>query len=202
MRSSHPTRRASIALDEGPCDRGVDRGALLTQEVAAIDRELRDLYEAERPWLVRFFKRQVGPILRDEADDLAHETVVRFLRVAPTTKMITPQAYLRRIAINLVRDRAERGTTRLAQISVPLVEGLHRPIDFDPHRELEAREELAHYEAVLRQLRPRTLEVFLLSRVDGYSYKEIATRLGISVWSVKRDMLKAIAHLDRNRRNW
>lgn len=176
-----------------------DTACLLEADGSLRERRLIDLFHAEAPWLIRFFRRRVG--LREEADDLAQESLLRFLRAAPTTEMATPQAYLRRIATNLLRDRAERGSTRLAEISVPLVEGLDKPADFDPHRELEAREELAHYDKVLRQLKPRTLEVFLLSRVDGYTYKEIAGRLGISQWSVKRHMLKAIAHIDQNRRD-
>lgn len=117
------------------------------------------------------------------------------------TQVTTPQAYLQRIATNLLRDRAERASTRLSEVSVPLMEGLDHPTEYDQHRELEGRQELAHYTAILRELKPRTLEIFLLSRVDGFTYKEIAVKVGMSVWGVKRQMLKAIAHLDQHRRN-
>ena len=202
MRSPPLTRSASAALDDASRESdavAVDARPFI-RDLPPREQQLVELFHSERPWLIRLFRRKACCASHDEADDLVQETLLRFLRVSPATQVATPQAYLRRIATNLLRDRAERGSTRLAQISVPLVEGLDRPIDFDQHRELEAREELAHYDGVLRQLKPRTLEVFLLSRVDGYSYKEIAGRLGISLWSVKRDMLKAIAHIDRNRR--
>ena len=59
----------------------------------------------------------------------------------------------------------------------------------------------AFYDRMLRRLKPRTLEIFLLSRIDGYRYAEIATRLGVSNWTVKREIMKAIAHIDRARKS-
>lgn len=201
MRSPHLLPRTSAALDEASdcVETGCPRNDAASP--AERERQLTDLLCSERPRLIRFFRRQARFASPDEADDLAQEAITRFLRAAPSTQMATPQAYLRRIASNLLVDRAQHGSTRLAQISVPLVEGLDRPVEFDQHQQLEAREELVHYERVLRQLKPRVLKVFLLSRVEGYTYKEIAARLGLTVFTVKRDMLQAIAHLDQHRRH-
>jgi RNA polymerase sigma-70 factor (ECF subfamily) len=155
------------------------------------------LYRKETPWLIRFFRRRVGNI--DEAHDLAHEAIVRYLKAAPCAAISSPQAYLRRVAANLLRDRAERGSTRLSAITMPLIEGLDAIDSDDPHRTLEAREELGRWTAILCRLPSLTLEAFLLSRVDGFTYNEIADHLGISVWSVKRHMAKAIGHMDQHR---
>lgn len=165
---------------------------------APADGETLDtLYRDETPWLLRFFRRRLGSV--EEADDLAHETMARYIKASLSASIATPQAYLRRIATNLLRDRTERGSTRLSLVSAPIVEGLDAPADDDQHRALEAREELGYWEAVLRRLPARTLEIFLLSRVDGFTYKEIADHLDTSVWSVKRHMVKAIAYIDQNR---
>lgn len=160
--------------------------------------DFASVYRTEAPWLVRFFRRQLGN--PDDAQDLAQETMLRFLRIAPSTAVATPQAYLRRIATNLLRDRFESGPTKLARRSVPLIEGLDRASDFDQHRALASREELARWDAILSALKPRTLDIFLLSRIDGLTYKEIAARFGMSSWTVKKHMMKAIAHIDRHRR--
>jgi len=162
------------------------------------DAAFRDLYREEAPALVRFFRKKLGST--DEAEDLAQEALTHFFKVSPATRIETPQAYLKRIATNLLRDRAERGSTRISRASVPLDEGLAQPAPFDQHRELVGRQELDHFNQILRQLKPRTLEIFLLSRIDGYTYKEIAGRLGVTVFSVKFHMLKAIGHIDRHRR--
>lgn len=156
-----------------------------------------DIYHDETPWLIRFFRRRLGNI--EEAQDLAHDAITRLLSVLPSASISNPQAYLRRVAANLLRDHVERGSTRLAAITAPLDEGHDAPDTDDPLRTLVGREELGHWAAILRRLPPRTLDVFLLSRCDGFTYKEIADHIGISVWSVKRHMTKALAHLDQNR---
>ena len=177
---------------------GTNRANGTASGKAADAAEFDAVYRSEVPSLIRFFRRRLGSY--DEADDLAHEALSRYLRASPSTQIATPQAYLKRIATNLLRDRAERASTRLSELSIPLLEGLDHPTEYDQHRELEGRQELAHYTAVLRQLKPKTLEIFLLSRVDGFTYKEISGKVGMSVWGVKRQMLKAIAHIDQHRR--
>ena len=41
----------------------------------------------------------------------------------------------------------------------------------------------------------RTRQVFVLNRVEGLSYDEIATRLGISVSSVQKHLARALQHV-------
>jgi RNA polymerase sigma factor (sigma-70 family) len=157
------------------------------------DGDFKTIYLSERPRLLRFFLQRLGN--RADADDLANETMVRYLGASPATSISAPRAYLIRIATNLLRDRAERGSTRLAQISVPLDEGLTRSCGFDPHRELESRQELQRWKEILLKLPPRTLDIFLLNRIDGRSYREIASDLSLPLWMVQKHMLKAIRHL-------
>jgi RNA polymerase sigma-70 factor (ECF subfamily) len=160
--------------------------------------DFRELYKEEAPALVRFFRKRLRS--SEEAEDLAQETLTRFLRASPVTQILSPQAYLKRIAGNLLRDRAESASTRLADLSVPLDESMEPPTPYDQHRELVGREELEHFNVVLQQLKPRTLEIFLMCRVDGYTYKEAAKKLGMTLFGVKWHMLKAIEHIDRHRR--
>lgn len=49
--------------------------------------------------------------------------------------------------------------------------------------------------AALEELPPRTRAVFLLHRFDGFKYREIAKRLGISSSSVEKHMMVAIKHV-------
>jgi RNA polymerase sigma-70 factor (ECF subfamily) len=156
------------------------------------------LYRVEGPWLVRFFRRRLGNV--EDAHDLTHETMLRFMRTAPSANIAIQQHYLRRIATNLLRDRSKSADTRFTKRSVPLIEGLDQENDFDQHRALAGRQELLEWEAILARLKPLTLEIFLLSRLDGHTYSDIATRLNMTVWNVKRHMTTAIAHVERNRR--
>ena len=181
-----PIERAAIS-DEG--GRGRDRR----------NPDFQTIYRAEASGLLRYFTRRIGNT--EDAEDLTQETLVRYLRASPATPVETPQAYLRTIANNLLRDRADRSSTKLAKISAPFDEGLDCPAADDVHRDVANRQELDHYRTVLEKLKPITLQIFLMHRVDGYTHQEIAERLGKNIWSVKRQMVKAIAHLDRHRRH-
>jgi len=150
------------------------------------------LYRQERPRLMRFFLRKLGN--QADADDLSQETLVRFFKAAPA-ELVTPQAYLTRIATNLLHDHAERGSTRLAQRTTVIEDALDAIGGADPFREVDARQELVRWNEVLKELMPKTLEIFLLNRVEGYSYRQIATDLGVPLWIVQKHMARAIRHL-------
>ncbi len=163
------------------------------------DDPFRTIYEREAPGLIRFFRKRTGS--QDDAEDLAQETLSKFHGALQRAEVHTPQAFLRTIATNLLRNRAVHSSQRLADLSTQLEEGEEEPAEDDQHRTLVGRQELEHFERVLQQLKPRTLEIFLLSRVEGYTYKEIADILGMTVFGVKWHMLRAIEHVDRNRRS-
>lgn len=167
---------------------------------ASIDGEALDLAQiarSEAPGLLRFLRRQRVEL--EDAQDLAQEAMLRFVRVAPSTRIATPGAYLRQIASNLLRNHLQHSSSKLAAVSVPLIEGLDVEDQTDQHHALATREELAHWQQILSELKPRTLEIFLLSRVDRFTYREIADRFGMTIWNVERHVRKAIAHIDRNR---
>jgi RNA polymerase sigma-70 factor (ECF subfamily) len=156
------------------------------------------LYQTEGSWLTRFFRARLRSV--EDASDLVQETMLRFLRAQQSSTIDAPQHYLRRTAANLLVDHEMRGSTRIARNSVEMIVDIHSPITIDPHQDLESREELDYWDKVLSMLKPRTREIFLLSRVEGYSYKEIAAEYGMTIWGVKKHMTKAIAHIDMYRR--
>jgi len=60
---------------------------------------------------------------------------------------------------------------------------------------LETKELLLRIKAAIRELPEKCREVFLLSREQGLTYKEIAATLDISVKTVENQMGKALKHL-------
>ena len=65
----------------------------------------------------------------------------------------------------------------------------------DPLRILEGKEELHAATASLPGLPERTRTVFILRRLEGQKYQDIAAHLGISVSAVEKHMVRAIQHL-------
>jgi RNA polymerase sigma-70 factor (ECF subfamily) len=68
-------------------------------------------------------------------------------------------------------------------------------VDFSPERVLLGKEALVRATAVLLELPERTRMVFVMRRLEGMRYLDIAARLGISVSAVEKHMTRAMAHL-------
>ncbi len=110
-----------------------------------------------------------------------------------------PEAYLNRIATNLLRNRAKSAAQKAMARSVPVEDvNLTAP---DLVATLEARDLINRTEAALKRLSPKTKDIFLAHRIDGLTYKEIAARLGMTEKGVESCISKAIAHLDRSLRS-
>jgi RNA polymerase sigma factor (sigma-70 family) len=155
---------------------------------------LEALYRAESPRLLRSLARRAG---RDEARDLVHEIFCRVARLGTggALRLDRPQAYLSRMASNLLRDRAKAASRHMSASHIPADEGLLAGPD--QQRLLEARDMLTRVEAAMLKLPPKTREIFMAHRIDGLSYAEIAERTGLSVKGVEKQMSKAIAKIDR-----
>ena len=156
---------------------------------------LAELYRTESPKLVRILAKRTSN--RDDAHDLVHDIFFRLARMRGSwpSSLERPQAYLRRIAANLLKDRAKADFRHSAPLHVAADE--EALPGFDQLRHLESRDMLRRLEAAMMRLRPRTREIFMFHRIDGMTYAEIAERTGLSVKGVEKQMGKALAQLDR-----
>jgi RNA polymerase sigma factor (sigma-70 family) len=161
---------------------------------AASDQALAELYREESPKLVRILTRKTRSA--DDAHDLVQDVFFRLARlVGQGAALEKPQAYLRRIASNLLKDRAKTSARRSATLHVVADE--ESLPGLDQQRLLESRDMLKRVEAAIMRLKPKTREIFVAHRVDGLTYAEIAERTGLSVKGVEKQMSKAIYQLDR-----
>ncbi len=158
------------------------------------DLDLERLYRRERPYLVRFFvrNRTSGP----DAEDLTQEAFLRMARAAQGPEDIARRVgYLRQIGRNLLRDRANSAAQRYASVALDAENDVS---DQNELGRLEARDSLRRLEAAMYLLKPRTRQVFLAHRLDGFSYVEIAEQMGLSVKRVEKIMAEAISQLSRH----
>jgi RNA polymerase sigma-70 factor (ECF subfamily) len=146
-------------------------------------------YRSERTKLLRYLQRSVG---HDVAADLVQDVFVRAARCWRPDEIDCPAAYLRRIGRNLLIDRARKAR------SMPMTFS-----PFDEERDLIAQPEqswgievgdvmVACQRAILA-MSPKTRRVFLMSRVQEASYREIAGQLGIGVAGVEYHMMRALS---------
>ena len=162
-----------------------------THGSAALDA----LYREESPRLLRSLARRTSS--REEARDLVQEIFCRIARLGSERlqRVDRPQAYLSRMAANLLRDRSKRASRQRQESHVSVDDVVLAGID--QQRLLESRDMLRRVEAAVLRLRPKTREIFMAHRIEGLSYAEIAERHGMTVKGVEKQMSKAIAALDR-----
>ncbi|URW75886.1 sigma-70 family RNA polymerase sigma factor [Sphingomonas donggukensis] len=151
-------------------------------------RTVEALYRDEAPHLARYFERRVA---RDDVLDLVQESFRRILGHRPEH----PGSFLGRTAANLVLEFRRVAARRQARAHESYEE--HHSPSVDPLPHLEARDTLAHLHAALNQLKPKTRNIFLMSRIEGMTYAEIAEAYGMSEEGVKKQVATAMHHVRR-----
>jgi RNA polymerase sigma factor (sigma-70 family) len=129
---------------------------------------------------------------RDTAADLVQDAYVRLLRLADQHIVEHPRALLHRIAANLAIDHL-----RKEKSSAQALDGLDAAMAVpsqtpSPEREVMGKQRFRIFLRTIEDLPPRTREAFLLCRVYGYSYQEIALRMNISESGVEKLLMRAL----------
>jgi RNA polymerase sigma-70 factor (ECF subfamily) len=142
--------------------------------------------------VLRFLRRR-GAAPQD-ALDIAQETYVRFLRYEGTTCIESPAAMLFHIAGNVAADHGRAAALRRRVRSFEgdaydtEIESEHPSAE----RELAAEQIVTVLHLAIAALSPQCRNVFLLSRLDGLTYCEIASQCGISVKTVEKHVSHAL----------
>ena len=158
------------------------------------ERDIVTLGRRYRPALMAFFVRRIrNP---SEAEDLTQEVLMRLIELADD-QISQPDAYIFRIASNLVRDRHRRLTVREAWRADYTYRECSTADYVDPLRLLEGREAVGRVSDALAELPQRTREIFMLFRLERMRKREIADGFGISVSAVDKHIIKATAFLTR-----
>ena len=141
---------------------------------------------------VRGFLRWKMGVNEDEVQDALQETYERLLRYRQSDWEELPRALVMRIAGSVVIDRARHRASRHASLHVSMDD-----VDLEcgtgtPERRALAEEGLALIREAIRDMPERCQEVFVLSRIKGMSYQQIADRLSISVKAVEKNISRAL----------
>lgn len=162
-------------------------------EVCPQSQHFEEFSREQYGGLLQFVRRRTPS--EEDARDAAQESLARLLRYRETEPASAWKPLLYRIAVNVVGEQFRRASTRHASKHVPLEEleiASEAPLQ-EELVEQEQREALLR--ATILALPPRPRQVYLLSRMDGLSYKEIARHCGISVKTVEKHMTQALAFL-------
>nr|WP_240346506.1 MULTISPECIES: ferric citrate uptake sigma factor FecI [Pectobacterium] len=151
---------------------------------------LESLYGSHHGWLKHWLTGKLQSSF--DADDIAQDTFLRVMNGESLTAIRDPKSFLctvaKRVMVDLFRRNAleKAYLDRLAQLPEALAPS--------PEIQQQQLETLQQVDLMLDGLSHKARQAFLLSQLDGMAYGEIATRLNVSVSSVKKYVAKATEH--------
>ncbi|ANO50110.1 hypothetical protein BA177_01750 [Woeseia oceani] len=144
------------------------------------------------PVLVAYFLRRVDN--RAEAEDLTQDVFKRLL-TSDTSDVQSAEAYVFRVASNLLADRARRSKVRNEYLHNAATTEERHVEWLDPSRIASNHEAIDKLAASVSALPKRTRDIFVLYRFEGMSQDDIADSIGISRSAVKKHVAKALRYL-------
>jgi RNA polymerase sigma-70 factor (ECF subfamily) len=124
----------------------------------------------------------------EDVDDLAQESFLRAFAAEAGQPIVSPKAFLfkvaRNLALNELAKLANATTDSLEDYPDQDVLGGRDQVTLDD--EMDARQRIRLLAQAIASLPPQCSRAFLLRKVHGLSYKEIADRLEISVSTVEK----------------
>lgn len=187
-------RKAVRARDPGPGREGVVRAK--TEDPR---RALEAAFREESALLHRWLSKRLGNA--DDAQDVLQSVYLRILSFGADHQIDNPKALIFRTAANLALNEMKRRNRFNVRHIEPSGEDETDPVlnvrceAPTVEESLLAREAIEAAAAVVDALPEKARQAFLLNRVEGKTYKEIATALGVSQSSVEKYIIRALSDL-------
>jgi RNA polymerase sigma-70 factor (ECF subfamily) len=161
--------------------------------VAGNDWAIRETWQRFAPSVIMFATRALGS--ESEAEDIAQEVFHRLFSKAKT--LHTPErlrSFIFSFAIRVVKTELRRKRTR-AWLSFHQPETL---VDLGGElMDMESRDLLRRFYALLDRLAPRHRIVFALRHLESMTLDEVAIHMDLSISTVKRALERATSKLSR-----
>lgn len=150
--------------------------------------DIHTLYSNHHGWLRAWLRKKMG--CSETAADLAQDTFIRILLKQSTPQPESPRAYLSTIARGLMINHWRRQA--LEQAYLELLAAQPEPVSPSLEEQELVLETLLQLAEVLDGMPRRDKHIFLLARLDGLKYQDIASQLGITVNVVQKAMLRGM----------
>jgi len=142
--------------------------------------------------LRRFVRSRVAS--RHDAEDVIQEAYLRVLRYSAEHAVQSEERLLFSAARNLAVDDSRRRKVRERSVADCAVLAAEDSPSAD--EVVDARQRLKHVESAIASLPARCRGIFLMHRIDGMSYSQIARSVGISVSAVEKHIARACLSID------
>lgn len=193
----------AVAYDVG-MTRHDDRFDIVTLVVRAREGDidafeaLVDRYETK---LLRFCMRTLGD--RQDAEDVVQNTLVQAWKsMSALTEPAAFGTWIYRLASNKCTDLLRRRMARPSDAQDPDDMSIHADGRASVEKSVEARTALQHFSDVLQTLSSEQRVTWVLHQMEGLSYAEVATTLGISEGSVRGRIHRARTAIMEGMEGW
>ncbi|MBK0052734.1 sigma-70 family RNA polymerase sigma factor [Stenotrophomonas sp. S39] len=151
-------------------------------------RSFGQLFVEHQAWLLGSLRRRLGN--RADAEDVTSETFLRVITRRGLDAVEEPRAYLGTVARNIVIQNWRR--RELERVYLDAL--AQAPMAVAPSAEEQALllESLQRFGQALDGLSSKARRAFLLSQLDGLTYAQIASEVGVSVSMVRRYMAQGL----------
>lgn len=136
-------------------------------------------------YVTRYFKRS------QEAEDVVQETFVKVIQAQRERSIDSPKSYIFRTARNLSLAQISKSSYRLTDELGDLLTETELMASKSMEEQFEARENFESFCRAVRILPIKCRRAFVLCRVYGFSQKEVAERMGITLSAVEGHLARA-----------
>ena len=145
-----------------------------------------DLETLLKKYLRRYLTRQ------QDIDDVVQDIFVRAYQAEQTRKIRSPRSYLFKIAKHMALNESKRRSRQLMVYMGDMadLDVIDSKVYGDEALALEQR--LTALNRLIADLPPQCQRVLVLRKIYGYSHKEVADRLNISVKTVEKHLTKGL----------
>jgi RNA polymerase sigma-70 factor (family 1) len=160
------------------------------------------MHGIEKKEFIEMFNRLYTPVRnfiyyqtgdKDFADDIAQDTFSKVWEKRESVRHETAKSLVYTIASNLCKNRFEHNKVVLEFASnYRLTE-----VTASPEFEMEMNEFNDRLKNAINSLNDKNRTVFLMNRIDGLTYNEIAENLGLSVKAIEKRMKNALDELKK-----
>lgn len=149
-----------------------------------------DFYQAHHAWLNGWLRKKLSCVF--DASDVAQDAMIKVIYHQDLSTIQEPRAYLTTTATRLIIDLVRKRNLEAAYVDALRYQ--QEELAASPEHIREAVEMLNQIVKMLEGLPEKVYRAFLMNKLEGLSYIEIAQQLGVSSSMVKQYMARAMLH--------